>query len=279
MVNESMEWIGKFIELDGVNIHYLEKGEGFPLLLVHGLGSYSFTWRHNLDELARFFRVYALDLKGFGLSDKPRGKGYSIDHHVKTVLRFMSQKSLGQVHYAGSSMGGEIGLRICIDEPEKVNKLVLIGSSGFRDKLPYPIKILSRLPYQWFVRPLIKRRYLAEDSLVQMVKSAFYHPNAISDEEIRQYLYPFSTKGFEQSWIAMLREFDFGKRKAEYQRIRHPVLIIAGEHDRVIPHEQSVRLHQELKHASFVTIPECGHFLHEEKPTEINDLMIKFLLE
>lgn len=272
-------WAGKFINLDGVRVHYIERGEGEPVLMVHGLGSYSYTWRHNIDVLASHFRVLAIDLKGFGLSEKPIGPGYSIDSHVYTVLQFISKLDLDWVHFVGSSMGGEIGLRICLEKPELIHKLILIGSSGYRDKLPSSIRLLARLPYKYVVRPLIKRKYLTDEALFQFVKSAFYNPHAITEEEIRQYLYPVSTHGFEQSFIRLLREFDFGKRKEEYESIKHQALILAGEKDFVIPHEHSLKLHRALQNSSLITIPNSGHFLHEEKPEEINRFMLDFLLQ
>lgn len=273
-----MGWVGKFIEMDGVRFHYMERGIGSPILMVHGLGSYSYTWRHNIDALAQQYRVLAIDLKGFGLSEKPIGPGYSIDSHVRAILSFISKLDLQQVHYVGSSMGGEIGLRLCLDKPELIGKMILIGSSGYRERLPNAIKLLARLPYKYIVRPLIKSKYLSDEALFQFVKSAFYNPHAITEEEIRKYLYPVRTNGFEQSFITMLKEFDFGKRKQEYESIEHQTLIISGEKDAVIPHEHSVKLHQALKNSSFITIPKSGHFLHEEKPEEINQVMLDFLL-
>lgn len=272
-------WVGKFIDLDGVRLHYMERGKGDPVLMVHGLGAYSYTWRHNMDALAQQFRVIAIDLKGFGLSEKPIGPGYSIESHVHTILQFISKLQLPQINYVGSSMGGEIGLRLCLVKPEQIKKLILIGSSGYRDKLPYSIRLLAHLPYKYFVRPLIKRKYLTDEALFQFVKSAFYNPEAITEEEIRQYLYPVSTQGFEQSYITLLKEFDFGKRQQEYELIPHQALILTGEKDLVIPHEHSVKLHHALKNSSLITISKCGHFLHEEKPEETNQFMLDFLIQ
>lgn len=81
-IPREVNWKGKYIYVDGIRIHYLEKGLGEPLLLVHGLGAYSYTWRYNIDALAQHYRVIAIDLKGFGLSDKPKGRGYSIHSHM-----------------------------------------------------------------------------------------------------------------------------------------------------------------------------------------------------
>ncbi|WP_164984871.1 alpha/beta fold hydrolase [Ammoniphilus sp. CFH 90114] len=270
-------WKGNFIKIDGVRIHYVEKGKGSPLLLVHGLGAYSFTWRHNLDELAKQFRVIAVDLKGFGFSEKPVGPGYSIDHHVKIMASFISQLGLGQVDYVGSSMGGEIGLRLCLKHPDLIRKLILVGSSGYRDRLPLWVKMLGHLPYKSFIKTYIQSKYLRVEVLAEMFKGAYHDPNVLSDEEIKQYLSPIYTQGFEESYLTMLREFDFGKCKDQYDQVTHSSLILAAEHDLVIPMEHSKQLHRDLPQSEFIVLPKCGHFLHEEKSQETNQLILEFL--
>lgn len=276
-VRSTLIWKGNFIKIDGVRIHYIEKGEGPPLLMVHGLGAYSFTWRYNIDELAKNFRVFAIDLKGFGFSEKPLGPGYSIDHHVETMVKFISQMDLAPVNYVGSSMGGEIGLRLSLIHPELIRKLVLIGSSGYRDKLPVWVKLLGRLPYRSFIKSFIQSRYLREDVLAEMFKGAYHDPSILSAEELRQYLSPIFTNGFEESYLMMLREFDFGKFKDHYNQIKHPSLILAGERDRVIPLEHCQRLHRDLRNSQLMVLSECGHFLHEEKWNDTNQHILNFV--
>ncbi|MEW9667788.1 alpha/beta fold hydrolase [Ammoniphilus sp. 3BR4] len=276
-VPSKLIWKGNFIKIDGVLIHYVEKGEGPPLLLVHGLGAYSFTWRYNIDELSKHFRVLAVDLKGFGFSEKPLGPGYSIDHHVDTMVKFISQMGLPPVNYVGSSMGGEIGLRLSLMRPELIRRLVLVGSSGYRDKLPVWVKLLGHLPYRSFIKTFIQSRYLREDVLAEMFKGAYHDPNLLSDEELRQYISPIFTPGFEESYMMMLREFDFGKFKDHYEQIKHPSLILAGENDRVIPLEHCQRLHRELQNSQFIVLSDCGHFLHEEKWTDANRHILNFV--
>jgi len=268
---------GKIIHLDGYRLHYVEEGQGKPLLLIHGLGSYHFTWRHNIKALATQYRVFAIDLKGFGFSDKPKGPGYSLDHHAESIQKFMRALGLQKVHYLGSSMGGEIGMRLCLETPHLIDKLVLVGSSGYRDWLPLSIRILCRLPYKYIVRPFFKRKYLTEQVLMQFVKAAFYNPKSISDDELRQYLIPMANEEFDRSFLALLKEFDFGKRKVDYHKIQHDTLILAGEKDVVITHQDTLRLAKELKNSTMITIPQTGHFMHEERPDVVNRIVLDFL--
>jgi 2-hydroxymuconate-semialdehyde hydrolase len=277
-VNPLSITIGHYTFIDGIRIHYLEKGQGLPILLVHGLGAYSYTWRYNIDELAKFFKVYALDLKGFGLSEKPRGTGYSVDDHASLVRKFIQKLDLEPVYYVGSSMGGEIGMRICLDYPHLVDKLVLIGSSGYRDRIPWYLRMLGYLPYNMLLKSYIRKKYLNEELLGQIVKDAFYDPKKLNPQEIKNYLYPVFLNGFEEAYLNLLRKFDFGKRMSDYHLIRHPSLILAGDYDRVIPLEHLKRLHQELTSSKLIILEKAGHFLHEERPDEVNQLILNFLL-
>ncbi|HJV47157.1 MAG TPA: alpha/beta hydrolase [Bacillota bacterium] len=277
-VNPLSITIGHYMNIEGVRIHYLQKGEGQPVILIHGLGAYSYTWRYNFDELAHDFKVYALDLKGFGLSDKPKKTGYSIDDHVKLVQKFIEKIEEKPVHLVGSSMGGEIGLRICLDSPELIDKLVLIGSSGYRDRIPWYYRVLGYLPYNQWVKRYIQKKYLKEELLAQVVKDAFYDPEKLKPQEIKNYIYPVFLTGFEEAYLSLFRKFDFGKRLNEYSAIQHQALILAGENDRVIPLQHLQRLNQDLSNSTLVTLKKAGHFLHEERPEVVNQLIHQFLL-
>lgn len=268
---------GKDIYLDGYRLHYVEQGEGEPLLLVHGLGSYHYTWRHNIEALAGQFHVFAVDLKGFGFSDKPKGPGYSIDDHVRSIESFIASIGINRAHYVGSSMGGEIGMRLCLKSPHVIDKLVLIGSSGYRDWLPLSIRVLCRLPYHFIIRPFIKPKYFTKQVLMRLFRLAFYNPACISNQELEQYFLPMKNEEFDLSFLSLLREFDFGKKQSEYQQILHEALILAGEKDVVITHNDSLRLAQEIKNSTLITIPQTGHFMHEERPEVINQLILNFL--
>jgi pimeloyl-ACP methyl ester carboxylesterase len=270
-------WRGKFIDIDGLRIHYVERGQGSPLLLVHGLGVYSYTWRYNIDAFASHFHVYALDLKGFGLSDKPRGKGYSIDDQVQLVKSFIDKLGLGCVDFVGSSMGGEIGLRLALYEPALINRLLLIASSAYRDRLPNHARLLARMPLFYPVRRYLEKKYLRMELLYEIVKSAYHNPAFISEEELQTILQPVFTPGFVESFLMTLKEFDFGKRQNEYGRIEAKTLILAGENDRVIPLAHCKRLAEDIKNARLHIVAQSGHFLHEEQADRVNDAVLSFL--
>lgn len=272
-------YLHKFANIDGVRIHYVEKGAGDPIILIHGLGAYSYTWRKNWDALARHFRVLAVDLKGFGFSDKPKRNGYSIDSHVALVEKFIDRLDLKTADIIGSSMGGEIGLRLALKSPDKVRRLILVAPSCYRDRPPGYARWICRLPYMSLFRHYIRRLFMNPEALLATVKGACYNTNLITEAEVRNYLLPVYLDGFDRAFIQMLREFDFGKERSRYNQITHQTLIVAGDKDRIIPYFHLERLQKELKNAALITLKDTGHFPHEERYDVANQLFINFLLE
>jgi pimeloyl-ACP methyl ester carboxylesterase len=267
----------RFITIDGERLYCHVQGSGNPVLLVHGLGLSSYTWRRNIEALSQNFTVYAPDLRGFGKSDKPDKRGYSLDHHRRMLKKLLDYFDLRKIDYIGSSMGGEIGLRLAMTNPERIKRLVLIASSGYRDEFPRVLRWLSHLPCS-LIEPWVRRRILTEPAIRSSIMGAYYRENAVSEEEIQAMAAPVLEKGSPRAYLRLLREFDFGREKANYAHIMHPALILAGSHDIVIPLEHLRRLHRELPNSKLVVIPESGHMLHEEKWQDVNQLILNFLM-
>lgn len=121
----------KFIELGGFRAHYLEQGAGPPLLMVHGGGTWLFSFQHNLEPLARSFRVIALDMPGHGYTEPTRSATrYDFDTTDRVLLEFLDAKGISRVSLVGRSWGGGWALHFAQCHPERVRKLVLIASSG-----------------------------------------------------------------------------------------------------------------------------------------------------
>ncbi|MBO8170801.1 MAG: alpha/beta hydrolase [Bacillaceae bacterium] len=278
-MSETNVTLHKFSSINGVRLHYVEKGEPYqdPLLFIHGLGAYSYTWRKNLGPLSRQFHVIALDLKGFGFSDKPREQGYSLSSHTELVRSFIDNLGVAPVNIAGNSMGGEIALRLAGRYPDRVNKLVLIAPSCFITRLPYHAYALRYLPYKRFIRTWLRHKYLNSRRLFEAVKNAFYDRKRISEQEIKNFLLPVFLDGFDEAFIRVVREFDFGRDKHLYQKIKHPSLIIAGEKDHVIPLSHLERLCRELANSKIIRMRETGHFPHEERHEQVNQLISDFI--
>ena len=128
----------EFVTVNGYKMHYLVGGTGRPLVLVHGLGSRALDWANLIPQLiAGGHRVYAVDLLGYGRSAQPRDASYSIADQAAMVEGFLDSQHLQQVDLAGWSMGGWIAMRVALQQPQRIRRLVLLDSAGLRFKLGF----------------------------------------------------------------------------------------------------------------------------------------------
>src|SRR6266545_1780014 len=118
-----------FADIDGVRIHYQEKGTGTPLVLLHGFTSSTYSWKDVFEPLSQNFRVIAVDLKGFGFSGKPDGD-YSRRAQATLVGRLLDYLKIEKAWLCGNSMGGEIALNFALQNPHRVGGLILVDSAG-----------------------------------------------------------------------------------------------------------------------------------------------------
>ena len=140
--NLSRDWgQQKTFDYHGIKINYYEAGQGPPILLLHGFGACAYTWRYLIPPLAAEHRVFTLDLKGFGLSDKPADGHYAVADQAEMVADFIRQQDLHDLVIMGHSMGGAVTLMTYLKlretDPGRIKKLVLIDSAGYPQKLPW----------------------------------------------------------------------------------------------------------------------------------------------
>lgn len=248
---------GRIIDVDGVGIHYVQQGTGPPLVLIHGFGGHTFSFRHQIPVFARDRRVLALDLMGFGYSERPRKADYSLEAQARLVLRFMDVLGVEKATVAGHSMGGEVAMRVAALAPERVERLVLIASvSGERIPMPPTLPIIK--PFL----PLLGR--LVGDSIL---KRSFYDRSLLTPELRREYRAPTAIRGFYDAIWQLMRHFRRDK-SVDFRRITQPVLILWASDERVIPRWMLGRLRKRLPRAQLVTIERAGHLLLEERPQE-----------
>src|SRR5262249_23622919 len=119
----------RFADVDGVRIHYQEKGAGAPLVLIHGYTSSTFAWNDGFEPLSQEFRVIAVDLKGFGFSGKPDGD-YTRRAQGELVIRLLDQLKIDRAILCGNSMGGEVSMNAAVRHPGRVSALILVDSGG-----------------------------------------------------------------------------------------------------------------------------------------------------
>ena len=257
---------GQIVDVDGVGIHYIERGRGPSVFLLHGFGGHTYTFRYLIPELARDHRVVAVDLKGFGYSERPKKSDYSLGEQARLVVRLMDELGIDRASVAGHSLGGEVALRIAAGWPERVERVVLAASvSG--DRIPtLPVTPLIK-PLMWLFGRLFGRR---------LFRRMFYDKRKATREVLDAYRRPLRIKGTGDAVYQLLRD---GRREkpVDSTRITAPVLILWAAAERILPWGTLGRLRRRFPRAAVVTIDRAGHLLLEEQPEASNAAIRRFL--
>jgi pimeloyl-ACP methyl ester carboxylesterase len=254
-----------------VRLAVRESGKGKPILLIHGLGASSYTWRAITPQLAKTNRVIALDLKGFGNSDKPLDDAYTISDQARLIRDYMARRDLRDVTLVGHSFGGAIALAAALDDAEsprpRIEKLVLIDSLAYKQPVPFFFRVL-RTP---IIGELGMSLIPADVQIARALAVAYHHDDRVKDETIATYATPLQTEGGRH---ALLRTVDGLMNEnaeifaARYPTLRTPALLIWCAHDRIVPLRFGKRLYKDLPNAKIDVIEECGHIPQEEEPEE-----------
>jgi pimeloyl-ACP methyl ester carboxylesterase len=253
----------EFVTVNGHKMHYLVGGTGRPLVLVHGLGSRALDWANLIPRLiAGGHRVYALDLLGYGRSAQPRDAGYSIADQAVMVEGFLDSQHLQQVDLAGWSMGGWIAMRVALQQPERIRRLVLLDSAGLRFKLGFdPALFQPESP----------------TDLAALQELLVPHPRPLPSFLAMALL----RRGDDIGWVvrrsvqSMMTGDDLvdGKLSA----LTMPVLIGWGEEDRLIPLSVGYRLHTEILQSELDVYANCGHLAPGQCVGQVGPSVVDFL--
>ncbi len=268
-------------DADGITLHTEVQGAGPPVLLIHGFGASTYTWRHVMPALAEDFRVVAVDLKGFGQSPKPRDGRYSILDQVDLIEALIDRLDLQDLTLVGHSYGGGVALltslRLLAKDPARLSRLVLIGSAAYEEGTPAFIRLLQipllgdlavrLIPEAWQVKHILRKAYYADDK--------------ISDEALRAYTAPLEQPGAKHAALhtaRAVRELDLDALNRQFPNISVPTFIVWGRQDEIIPLELGQRLAAAIPDSTLRIVENCGHIPHEEQPDETIALTRGFLL-
>ncbi len=264
-----------------IRLAYRDQGKGKPVLLLHGFGASSYTWRHVEPALAASgHRVLTVDLKGFGLSDKPLDKAYSIFDQAALISEFIEQLKLKNLTVIGHSLGGGVTLVLALEKDRqklgRISKIVLIDSVAYSQNIPIAFNIL-RTP----VLGTIGSRLVPLDVQTRVaLRLAYFDNSKFDSSDVKQYADPLKAKGSRHAMIQTARQIlpeNLPELSRRYKTIEKPALIIWCSHDRVIKPIIGLRLHDDLINSSFHVVRECGHMPQEEKPQETIALIRDFL--
>jgi len=272
----------RFIEVNGIDVHYKTYGQGEPVfILLHGFGASLFSWHEVTAPLAEYGTVIAYDRPAFGLTERPmewEGENpYSQDSQVELVIGLMDALDVEQAILVGNSAGGTIAMLNALKYPERVQSLILVDPAVYAGGgAPAWIRPLLGTPQMRHLGPLVARQIQSRG--VEFIKTAWHDPSKITPEILEGYQKPLRAENWDKAlWELTLasRESKLAKRLTEFNM---PVLVITGDDDRIVPTEQSIRLADEIPNADLVVIPQCGHLPHEERPDEFMQAVTEFLV-
>ena len=245
------------------------------LILLHGFGATSETWRDILPLLSEDARVILLDLKGFGRALKPQDNRYTLRDHADYVLEFIDRQQLERVVLVGNSFGGAVAIATQM-RSSRVEGLVLISSAAYPQDLP-PFIYLLQVP---IVSRLILKLVPARQRVKMVLRHAMCDPKLITQERVERHAAFLDLPGSHQAAIATARQIipdDHSRFLAELKNIPVPSLILWGDSDRVLPTAFATRLHADIPKSTLHILKDCGHVPQEEKPDETAGHILEFL--
>lgn len=268
----------KQISVEGTNISYIEKGEGNPLVLVHGIPTSSFLWRGMIEALSTHGRVIALDLPGFGFSDPPPNGDYSISNYAGIFEAFLEALSIEKATLVCHDYGGPIALTYALRNPEKYDRLIIFDTFLHRDLPPFPftMKVARIRPFGEIIM-----RFWGEDIARWGLEEGVMDKSRISDRLVQRYYMPDGNPDkMNETMLGTLR-VDYAEDlkfiEQNLKTIQKPTLILWGEGDTFLPLSLGNRIHEDIAGSKMETLPDCGHFIQEDQPKRATEIVEEFL--
>ena len=282
-----------------VKIAYGEKGTGKPLFLLHGVGSWSYNWRHSVQPLSEHFRVICFDAKGYGFSEKPVFRREHSGHQIIELERVILSLCDEPVVLVAESLGALIALGLAEANPQLIARLVLVNVPIFPQRLPHwGMWLLSQIPLE-IVQAIDSSRLahlfapLVREIMAIERRGVLYDPSILTQDDVYWITYPYTeipgtlTKVAEELQIAA-REIEhlqtnqpslISKIQNNLGAITCPTLILWGEHDSWFPASDGEKLRQRLPDAKLQILPNCHHDASTGASEAVNAAILNFLQE
>lgn len=259
-----------YAQVDGARLRYSDQGSGPAVVLLHGFASSLETWTAVVPTLARAHRVIAVDLKGFGWSDRPEGD-YSPAAEAALVLGLLDQLGVKEFALVGHSWGSSVALALALAAPQRVSRIALYDAWVYDAQLP-TFFLWARAPG---VGELLYAAFY-DQRPDERLAQAFFDPAYVTEPLIEDVERAFERPGTKAAALAAVRGMRFAAQQSRYRTLEKPVLLLWGREDRVTPPAIGEQLALELS-ARLVVYPRCGHFPMIEAARASTDELARFL--
>ncbi len=278
----------RFIELNGLTVHYKTAGRGGPLiLLLHGFGANLSSWNKVMAPLAELGTVVAFDRPAFGLTERPVGaelaawpgpNPYSPDAQAELVVALIAALGYERAILVGNSAGGTVAMHTYLLHPDRVQGIVFVDAAIYTGGgAPGFIRPLLRTPQLRHLGPLVARNVLSQGE--RLIQLAWHDPSKLTTEDLAAYRKPTQVENWDRAlWEFTLASRDLGL-EVRLADVRIPALVVTGDEDRIVPTAESIRLGGELPDAELVVFPACGHVPQEECPGAFLATVTEFIAQ
>ncbi len=255
----------RYIDIDGLLVHYRDEGQGPTLLLIHNELSSLHGWDGWVEEIGRYYRIVRMDLPGFGLTGPAGMHDYGRSATVDFLSRFIDELGLSNINLVGASYGGFTAWNYALDNPDNVNKLVLIAPVGYTQKLPAVVQLFAAPGAETASSMTIPKPVVE-----QTLKQGFGSEKRLTKDIVNRYHEMILREGNRTSAAKFFKVLKEHSRN-EYlgvgiKDISVPTFIMWGEQDRWTPIEYLDLWIEDIADAQFMRYPSVGHYPHEEIP-------------
>jgi pimeloyl-ACP methyl ester carboxylesterase len=271
----------RFVEIDGVRMHYQEAGSPTSpaIILIHGFASSTLVWSKVFLELAASgFRVIALDMLGYGYSGKPRNGEYTIARQASLVMQLLDKLRIKRAHIVGSSYGGAVAATCALDYPNRVDKLILVAPVNNNRPLAFTLMRMFGAP---FFGDVLSPLLIGSRRLLRLRMKRVYdrHAWVLDERRVDARHQPLRASGTQRAMIRTVRSWDAERISREARLIKQPTLLLWGDNDIEIPPADGERLHDEIPGSRLIVFLNCGHLPHEEYPEAFTKIVTDFCFE
>lgn len=274
-----------YAQLSDVRLHYVEEGDGPLVLLLHGFPDFWYSWRHQIPALvAAGFRVVAPDMRGYNLSDKPRGvANYSLDRLATDIVELTSFLGHRCAHLVGHDWGGLVAWAVAGWHSDAVDRLAIFNAPH-PDDYARGLKDPKQISKSWYTgffqlpgsAPLLRGRNFA---LLRRTLRASSTEAAFTDEDLARYVAAWSEPRAIESQLAYYRAAArrLGRGADRIPRVMSQTLIVWGERDKALEPLFATPPANLVENATVEMLPDATHWVHMDEPERVNDLLLAFL--